>query len=244
MQKNVLLIGAPGAGKGTTADHLIDQYGLVSFSTGDALREVMKGLNTKFAHFVPIIKSETDKGNLVPDKIMQEIICDKLNNMEAPNGFIFDGFPRNVEQINLFNSVLKENKLALHAVMCLEVAEEVLVKRIAGRQLCSNPDCKAQYNEFFMPSKIEGKCDRDGCNGDLVKRDDDKDPEVVKNRIKVYNNTTKPIVNYFRGDKSFYEINDYSTKKLPEIDMIMTRPTTLVTKEKNGIHIIDSKLVI
>jgi adenylate kinase len=193
---NLILLGAPGAGKGTQAKRLEQTHGLVQLATGDMLRTAVasgSGLGQR-------VKAIMESGRLVPDAIMIEMIADRIAEPDCAGhdpkgGFILDGFPRTVPQAEALDAMLAERACALDHVILMEVDEEALVERIAGRFNCRN--CGASYHERFKRPAVEGVCEI--CGGtDLVHRADDR-PEAVATRLEAYRNQTAPILPYYRA---------------------------------------------
>ncbi|TMW70046.1 adenylate kinase [Alteribacter natronophilus] len=185
---NLILMGLPGAGKGTQADKIVDKYGIPHISTGDMFRAAIKGgteLGLK-------AKSFMDAGNLVPDEVTVGIVRDRLSQDDCKGGFLLDGFPRTVAQAEALEEILAELDRQLDHVVYINVPEEDLFKRLTGRWVC--PDCGTSYHEIFNPPAVAGKCDKDGS--DLIQREDDK-PETVENRIKVNLEQTQPLVDFY-----------------------------------------------
>ena len=185
----IVLLGPPGAGKGTQAKELVSKYGIVQLSTGDMLRAAVKagtplGLEAK---------GYMDAGNLVPDSTMIGIIKERLAESDAQKGFILDGFPRTEPQATSLNAVLKEIHQELQLAIDFVVPEEVLVARLTGRRVCR--DCGASFHMQFNPPKSEGRCDH--CMGELYQRADDS-ADTVLNRLKVYHELTAPITEFYR----------------------------------------------
>ncbi|PYZ95636.1 adenylate kinase [Alteribacter lacisalsi] len=190
---NLILMGLPGAGKGTQADKIVNKYGIPHISTGDMFRAAIKGgteLGLK-------AKSFMDAGNLVPDEVTVGIVRDRLSQDDCKDGFLLDGFPRTVAQAEALEEILAELDRQLDHVVYIKVPEEDLFKRLTGRWVC--PDCGTSYHEIFNPPKIAGKCNKDGS--DLIQRDDDK-PETVEKRIKVNLDQTQPLVDFY-GNKGY-----------------------------------------
>lgn len=185
----ILLLGAPGAGKGTQARILMDKFGIPQISTGDILRAAVKaGTPQGLA-----AKGFMDAGNLVPDDVMIGIIKDRLAEPDAKKGFLLDGFPRTVVQAEALDEMLATINMDLQLAIDVEVPEEVLVTRLAGRRVCR--DCGASYHVDFNPSSAGDKCSL--CHGELYQRADDN-PDTVRNRLKVYTAQTAPITDRYR----------------------------------------------
>lgn len=196
----IMLLGAPGAGKGTQAQMLKEKYGILHISTGDILRtNVKEGTDLGLE-----AKSYMDRGELVPDDLVIKLVEDRLSKPDVKQGFMLDGFPRTVEQAESLNGILGELNLGLDLVVNLEVPKDLLVDRIAGRRLCKN--CQASYHVTYNPPKKEGVCDV--CGGELFQRPDDV-KETVANRISVYEKQTKPLIDYY-GRKGIREDFDGS----------------------------------
>jgi adenylate kinase len=189
----LILLGPPGAGKGTQAKKIAEKYNIPHISTGDIFRANIKNeteLGVKAKEYI-------DSGELVPDSIVVAIVEDRLQADDAKNGFLLDGFPRTVKQAEALDDVLSNMNTSLDHVLNIEVDSDILVKRITGRRICK--DCGATYHiEFNKPSE-EGVCDV--CGGELYQRSDDT-KATVKNRINVYFEQTSPLINYYkRKDK-------------------------------------------
>ena len=185
-----ILLGPPGAGKGTQAAKIVEKYNIPHISTGDIFREnISKGtaLGKKAKEYM-------DKGELVPDDLVIEIATDRLLADDCKKGFILDGFPRTVHQAEKLDEFLKQHDMPLTVVINLEVEDKVLMERITGRRVC--PKCGASYHVTGMPPKKEGICDN--CGSELILRDDDK-PETVKNRLSVYHKQTQPLIDFYNG---------------------------------------------
>jgi adenylate kinase len=188
---NLILLGPPGAGKGTQAKRLEQKHGLVQLATGDMLRRAVasgSSLGQK-------VKAIMEAGQLVPDDIIIEMIADRIAAPDCTRGFILDGFPRTVPQAEALDAMLAEHNRKLDHVILMEVDEPALVDRIAGRFTCQA--CGASYHERYNPPKVGGRCDI--CGGtDLVHRADDR-PEAVATRLAAYRNQTAPILPYYRA---------------------------------------------
>lgn len=181
---NLILLGAPGAGKGTQAEVICENLNIPAISTGNIIREALKNgteLGLK-------AKSYMDSGSLVPDEVVIQIIKERLSKDDCHNGFILDGFPRTVPQAQ----ALDDMGVRIDKVIDIEVADEKIMKRLSGRRVCS--DCGASYHIEYKPSTIEGRCDK--CQGEVVLRKDDH-PDTVKERLEVYHKQTEPLKDYY-----------------------------------------------
>jgi len=201
----IVLIGAPGGGKGTQAKLLVEKYNIPQLSTGDLLREAVAnstalGLEAKTA---------MDAGQLVSDSIVLGMIQERLKEQDAQKGFILDGFPRNIMQAEALDIMLHEMGKPLQASLLIDVDFEVLMKRLTGRRTCGT--CGQMFNLFTSPPRINGQCDK--CGGELLHRADDNE-ETIEKRLKVYEGQTAPLVDYYRGQgklrtvKGIGEISD------------------------------------
>jgi adenylate kinase len=186
---NVMLLGAPGAGKGTQAAKLIERYGLAHISTGDILRDAV----TRGTPMGVAAKSFMDKGELVPDFVVIGLVKERLQRPDVKGGFILDGFPRTVAQAQSLGDVLKELGLKLDAVVSIEVNRASLVNRLTARRTCK--ECGGIFNVATQPAAASGVCPT--CGGALYQRDDDT-VETVTNRLDVYDRSTAPLVDYYR----------------------------------------------
>lgn len=185
----LVLLGAPGAGKGTQAKKLIEKHGIPQISTGDILRKAV-------ADGTPLgkeAKSYMDKGDLVPDKVVIGLIEDRLKQPDCKKGFILDGFPRNTAQAETLDAMLKKLNMPLDSALSVDVPKDDLMKRLTGRRTCKG--CQQMYNIYFSPPKKNDVCDK--CGGELFHRDDDKE-ETIKRRLDVYDAQTAPLISYYR----------------------------------------------
>ena len=185
---NIILLGPPGAGKGTQAARIIEKYNVPHISTGDIFRENIKEgtpLGQKAQEYM-------NKGELVPDSLVIEIATDRLTKDDCKEGFLLDGFPRTVEQAEALDKFLADAGKKVDHVLDMDVAPEILMERLTGRRVCKS--CGATYHVTNIPPKVEGVCD--SCGGQLYQRDDDT-AETVGNRIEVYNAQTKPLIEYY-----------------------------------------------
>ncbi len=186
-----VLLGPPGAGKGTQAQMLVTKYGVPQIATGDILRANVKA-GTELGKQAKIYM---DKGELVPDHLVIALLKERISQSDAKKGFILDGFPRTVAQAEALEALLKELKMQLDAVISIDVAPEELIRRLSGRRICRNTACGASYHLLFNPPKVANKCDK--CGSELYQRDDDKE-EAIKNRLKVYTAQTEPLISYYQ----------------------------------------------
>jgi adenylate kinase len=186
----IVLVGPPGAGKGTQAALLAQTLSIPHVSTGDLFRaNISQG--TELGR---LAKSIMDTGKLVPDEVTIAMVKDRLQQADAENGFLLDGFPRNTAQAVALDEILKEFGIALDGVLDLEVPEDEVVRRIAGRRLCRN-DSAHIFHVLYNQPKVEGVCDI--CGGELYQRSDDSE-ETVRTRLEVYHTETEPIIEYYR----------------------------------------------
>lgn len=186
---NLILLGPPGAGKGTQATRIVEKYKVPHISTGDIFRENIKN-NTPLGQKA---QEYMNKGELVPDQLVVDIALDRLGKDDCKNGFLLDGFPRTVFQADALDKFLKDKGKGIDLVINIEVEDKMLIKRFDARRVC--PTCAATYNVIGMPPKKEGICDK--CNDTLIQRKDDK-KETVGNRIKVYHEQTSPLIDYYK----------------------------------------------
>lgn len=188
---NLILLGGPGAGKGTQAKLLIEKYKIPQISTGDILRAAVK----EGTEMGKKAKEYMDAGKLVPDEVVIGIIEDRLKQPDAQKGFILDGFPRTVPQAEALDQTLAKMGSKIDHVLSIEVDEEELVTRLTGRRTCKNAACGQMYHIKFNPPKKEGVCDK--CGSELYQRDDDNET-TVRSRLKTYNEATKPLIDYYQ----------------------------------------------
>lgn len=198
--KNIILLAVQGAGKGTLAKKLSEKYGYVHVSMGDILRERSQ-VNDELGQS---IKNMIDNGIFVPNETIFEAIEYKITSPECKNGYILDGFPRNIEQARGYDELLKKLNMDLGLVINLTIPEELLEQRILGRRMCK--DCGAIYNIYSteLKPKNDGVCDK--CGGELYQRDDDN-PEAMKTRVDTYFKVTAPIIDYYKEKNNMYEID-------------------------------------
>ena len=181
---NIVLLGAPGAGKGTQAQKLVEEFGVAHISTGDLLRAAVKA-GTKLGVKA---KEYMDAGQLVPDKLVVDLVKERLAADDAKKGFILDGYPRNTAQAVTLDSALADMGLSLDAALLVDVKAEVIVERLSSRRTCRDCGYTAPAGVDVCPS----------CGGEMYQRDDDK-PETIQNRLNVYESQTAPLVEYYKG---------------------------------------------
>lgn len=187
----IVLVGPPGAGKGTQAAFLAKNLSIPHISTGDLFRANI----SRQTELGKLAKSYMDAGNLVPDEVTIAMAKDRMEQPDAANGFLLDGFPRNVSQAEALDELLEAENMQLDAVLDLEVPEDEVVKRIAGRRICRNDSSHVFHVTYKQPAK-EGVCDV--CGGELYQRDDDSE-ETVRKRLEVYHTQTEPIIDYYKA---------------------------------------------
>ena len=185
----IVLLGAPGSGKGTQAKKLVADYGYPQVSTGDLLRDAV----ARGTEYGLKAKAAMDAGQLVSDDIVLGILKDRLAQPDAAGGFILDGFPRNLAQARMLEDVLEELGQPLDAAVLMDLDFDILMKRLTGRRSCTG--CGRVYNIHFLPPPADGRCE--SCGGELVQRADDRE-ETIGRRLEVYRNETAPLVDYYR----------------------------------------------
>lgn len=198
----IIMLGAPGSGKGTIGNEICNEFGLTHLATGDIFRDEMKRqteLGKKASEYI-------SNGQLVPDEVTVAMVEGKLDQLD---GVLLDGFPRTVAQADALKSNLESKGKSITAVVELNVPDEDIVKRTSSRIICSNKECGASYNTVFMPPKVEGICDR--CGSPLIKRADDN-PETIRKRLDTYHKETEPLINYYKNEGLLerVDINIYS----------------------------------
>ncbi len=201
---NFIFLGPPGAGKGTLASQVSEEYGIPQISTGDIFRENIKN-QTELGKKV---KAIIDSGALVPDEVVLEIVDDRLKKDDCKNGFILDGFPRTIPQAEAFEKLGIDVK-----VVNFEVNNDLIIARLSNRRVCKN--CKANYNVKFMPPKVDGVCDK--CGGELFTREDDK-LESITNRLEVYRKETEPLIAFYKKLDKITDIDSARDSKEVLVD--------------------------
>lgn len=215
----IILLGPPGAGKGTQAERIVRDNNLVYIATGDILRQAVKTetpLGRKARNYM-------DQGQLVPDELVVEIVKDRLTDFDCLKGALLDGFPRTVSQAVFLEQVLPDIKQQVDLVLSLEVAEEELIERLTGRRVCS--DCGATYHLKFKPPQVRNVCDQ--CGGDLYQRDDDS-LETVKERLQVYREQTEPLIAFYTEKELLCRIDGNQ-----EIDQVYQQIDEAIEKIKS-----------
>jgi adenylate kinase len=185
---NLILLGPPGAGKGTQAERLVEDFDLPYYATGDILRAAVKGeteLGKKAKEFM-------DRGDLVPDDLICEVIMERVDSSEAADGFVLDGFPRTLGQADVLEEGMERLSRRLTAALLLDASDDEVIRRLSGRRICVKNG--HLYHIEFDPPKRDGVCDQDGSR--LIQRDDDK-PETIGRRLEVYHNETSPLVSHY-----------------------------------------------
>ncbi|MEM0214442.1 MAG: adenylate kinase [Archaeoglobaceae archaeon] len=202
----IILLGAPGAGKGTQAKFLAEKYGIPQISTGDMLREAVE----KSTELGKKAKEYMNQGKLVPDEIVVGIVKERLKQKDCERGFILDGFPRTIAQAEALDAMMVELGKKIDAVININVSEDEIVKRIVNRRICRK--CGAIYHLIYDPPKKNGVCDK--CGGELYQRDDDKE-EVVRERFKVYRKNTEPLIEYYKRKGILFDVD--GTKDIEKV---------------------------
>lgn len=188
--KGIILLGPPGAGKGTQAKRISSEFSIPQISTGDMLREAVKA-GTPMGLMA---KGFMDSGGLVPDEVVVGIVKERLSAKDCGNGFILDGFPRTIPQAEALEKAAAGLGKSIDLVVSLEVDEKELMTRLCGRRTCNR--CGTMYHVTFTPSKVEGKCDK--CGGELIQRDDDREGTILA-RLANYRKSTQPLVEFYGG---------------------------------------------
>lgn len=194
----IVMLGAPGAGKGTQAKMIAEKYTIPHISTGDIFRANIKegtplGLEAK---------SYMDQGKLVPDELTVKILLDRVAKDDCKNGYVLDGFPRTIPQANVLKEALEKQNDKIDYAINVDVPDENIVRRMSGRRACVT--CGATYHIEHVPPKTEGICDK--CGSELILRDDDK-PETVLNRLKIYHDQTQPLIDFYNNEGILKEVD-------------------------------------
>ncbi|MGW6911334.1 MULTISPECIES: adenylate kinase [unclassified Streptomyces] len=217
----IVLVGPPGAGKGTQAAFLAKNLSIPHISTGDLFRANI----SQQTELGKLAKSYMDAGNLVPDEVTIGMAKDRMEKPDAEGGFLLDGFPRNVSQAEALDEMLQSESMKLDAVLDLEVPEEEVVKRIAGRRICRK-DSSHVFHVTYSKPKQEGVCD--ACGGELYQRDDDSE-ETVRKRLEVYHTQTEPIIDYYKAQGLVVTIS-----ALGKVDEVTGRAMEALQRDEDG----------
>jgi adenylate kinase len=218
-ERNLVLLGPPGAGKGTQAERLINDFDLPYYATGNILREAIAN-GTELGKQA---KEIVDRGDLVPDDLISAVIEERLDSGEADDGFLLDGFPRTIGQAEMLEQALEKRKRTLTAALLIDAPDDEVVRRLSGRRTCVKNG--HVYHVEFDPPKHEGVCDQDGSR--LVQRDDDK-PETIRKRLEVYHEQTEPLIDWyeergllrrFDGTRTPEEVNSHIRATLATLAM-------------------------
>lgn len=202
----IIMLGAPGAGKGTQAKKIAEKYGIPHISTGDIFRANIKN-GTELGKKA---KTYMDQGLLVPDELTCDLVVDRIKQDDCKNGFILDGFPRTIPQAEALDAALSKMGEKMDYAIDVDVPDENIVRRMGGRRVCLN--CGATYHIVSIPTKVEGICDK--CGSEVVLRDDDK-PETVQKRLSVYHEQTQPLIDYYNRQGILKTVN--GTRPLEEV---------------------------
>ena len=194
----IVMLGAPGAGKGTQAEMIAEKYGIPHISTGDIFRANIKN-GTELGKKA---KAYMDAGELVPDELTVDLVVDRVAQPDCEKGYILDGFPRTIPQAEVFTAQLSKKGEKIDYAIDVEVPDENIINRMGGRRAC--PNCGATYHIAFIPPKKEGICDH--CGAELVLRNDDK-PETVKNRLDVYHKATQPLIDFYSAQGALRKVD-------------------------------------
>lgn len=209
--KYIILLGPPGAGKGTQAEMLRQRLGLTHVSSGDLFREnVSKG-----TPLGKLAKSYMDRGELVPDDVTVQMVVERISRPDSARGVVFDGFPRTEAQAKALDQALAKEHKRIDAVPHIQVEDEKLVQRLSSRWIC--PVDGAVYNTMTNPPRTAGRCDKD--NVELYQREDDK-PDTVRRRLQVYHTQTKPLIDYYRSKSVLRDVNGDQTIEMVQADLV------------------------
>lgn len=208
----IIMLGAPGAGKGTQAKMISKKYDVPHISTGDIFRANIKN-ETELGKEA---KKYMDQGLLVPDELVVNLVVDRLMEEDTKKGYILDGFPRTIPQAEALTNALKEHNEEIDYAINVEVPDELIIERMSGRRACLN--CGGTYHVVFNPTKVEGICD--ACGGKLILREDDA-PETVKKRLDVYHEQTQPLIDYYTEQNKIVEVD--GTLEMAEVFEAITK---------------------
>ena len=208
----IIMLGAPGAGKGTQAKKIAEKYSIPHISTGDIFRANIKN-GTELGQKA---KTYMDQGLLVPDELVVDLVVDRVNQDDCVNGYVLDGFPRTIPQAEALDKALKELGQKIDYAINVEVPDENIVNRMSGRRACV--DCGATYHIAYAPTSKEGICDK--CGGGLILRDDDK-PETVTKRLSVYHEQTRPLISFYADKHVLYTVD--GTQNMEQVFEAITK---------------------
>ncbi len=208
----IIMLGAPGAGKGTQAKKIAEKYSIPHISTGDIFRANIKN-GTELGQKA---KTYMDQGLLVPDELVVDLVVDRVNQDDCVNGYVLDGFPRTIPQAEALDKALKELGQKIDYAINVEVPDENIVNRMSGRRACV--DCGATYHIAYAPTSKEGICDK--CGGGLILRDDDK-PETVTKRLAVYHEQTRPLISFYADKHVLYTVD--GTQNMEQVFEAITK---------------------
>jgi adenylate kinase len=218
LSKHFIIFGPPGSGKGTHSEGLAKAFSIPHISTGDILREHL----AKDTELGKKAKAYMDKGEYVPDSVVNALVEARLSQGDCKKGFILDGFPRTIAQAKALNNILTKINLQIDRVINLVVPDEEIINRLSTRRVCKS--CGTIYNVVSNPPKKEGVCDK--CGGNLIIRDDDK-PNVVRNRLKVYTESSKPILDIYKSEGKVVDVNGVG-----EVETVLSRVKNAVGGKK------------
>lgn len=213
---NIVFMGPPGAGKGTQAKLIEQKFGIKQVSTGELFRNAIE-LQTEFGKK---IQQYVKTGELVPDDLVLEIVLQKLQQDDCKNGFLLDGFPRNINQAEMLNNSLQRLHKSLTAVIALEVPDNEIIERLSGRRMCKQ--CGTSFHVKFQPPKQQNRCDK--CGSELYQRKDDT-YEVISNRLRVYHEQTKPLLEYYSQKNCLYLVEG-----IGPIEVIFSKISDIIEK--------------
>ena len=207
----IIMLGAPGAGKGTQAKKIASKYGIPHISTGDIFRANIKN-GTELGKKAKVYM---DQGLLVPDELVVDLIMDRFQEADCQDGYVLDGFPRTIPQAKALDDALAKNNDAMEYAIDVDVPDENIVNRMSGRRACVG--CGGTYHLVTIPPKVEGICDT--CGAELILREDDK-PETVQNRLKVYHDQTQPLIDYYQGKGILKTVDGTKSPEAVMVDII------------------------
>ena len=207
----IIMLGAPGAGKGTQAKQIADKYAIPHISTGDIFRANIK----KGTDLGKKAKTYMDQGLLVPDELVVELVIDRIRQDDCKNGFVLDGFPRTIPQAQALDAALEKLDEKMDYAVDIDVPDKNIVNRMGGRRACLN--CGATYHIVTIPTKVEGICDR--CGSTVVLREDDK-PETVEKRLSVYHEQTQPLIDYYKKQEILRSVDGTKPMEVVFADII------------------------